>query len=348
MTGARGQRWARAALLAGLVAVAGVVAACGDDDDGAPSASTADARSELRGGAARVDRRGRAGGRGGGDGQRPGHRREPDVLRVGRRRRPLRGGRRRASRGRLRARRARPLGTHRRVRRGAARLVRAAARGAVRDRAAARVAAGDGRRAAGAGPAPRRRAGRRRASAPRSSRRGLQETTSPAGTPLLAAGEEGQVDLESPFAQLGVLTALNRVALRDDDLAGSGTGGGVDGVLGGSPSLLDDPAHGAIARCLGDALVAIVSGEEDGARGERRAAPGRRRGGGRGRRPGQRRVLGGRRRGRRRARAGAPHRRRPRDRRPRDERARRRAGRERDGHRRARRATSPWRAPSCS
>ena len=92
---------------------------------------------------------------------------------------------------------------------------------------------------------------------------GVQETTSPAGTPLLASGEEGQVDLESPFAQLGVLTALNRVALRDDDLAGSGTGAGIDGVLGGSPSLLDDPAHGAIAQCLGDALVAIVSGEED-------------------------------------------------------------------------------------
>ena len=130
---------------------------------------------------------------------------------------------------------------------GHAGLVRAAARGAVRDRAAAGVAAGDGRRAAGAGRAPRRRAGRRRASAPRSLDAGLQETTSPAGTPLLAAGEEGQVDLESPFAQLGVLTALNRVALRDDDLAGSGTGAGVDGVLGGSPSLLDDPAHGAIA-----------------------------------------------------------------------------------------------------
>ena len=60
-----------------------------------------------------------------------------------------------------------------------------------------------------------------------------------------------------------MLTVLNRVALREDDLAGSGTGAGVDGVLGGSPSLLDDPAHGAIARCLGDALVAIVSGEEE-------------------------------------------------------------------------------------
>ena len=92
---------------------------------------------------------------------------------------------------------------------------------------------------------------------------GLQEATSPGGAALLAAGEEGQVDLESPFAQLGVLTALNRVALRDDDLAGSGTGAGVDGVLGGSPTLLDDPAHGAIARCLGDVLVAIVSGEEE-------------------------------------------------------------------------------------
>ncbi len=60
-----------------------------------------------------------------------------------------------------------------------------------------------------------------------------------------------------------MLTALNRVALRDDDLAGSGTGAGVDGVLGGSPTLLDDPAHGAIARCLGDVLAAIVSGEEE-------------------------------------------------------------------------------------
>ena len=92
---------------------------------------------------------------------------------------------------------------------------------------------------------------------------GLQEATSPGGAALLAAGEEGQVDLQSPFAPLGVLTALNRVALRDDDLAGSGTGAGVDGVLGGSPTLLDDPAHGAIARCLGDVLVAIVSGEEE-------------------------------------------------------------------------------------
>jgi hypothetical protein len=92
---------------------------------------------------------------------------------------------------------------------------------------------------------------------------GLQEATSPNGAPLLASGPEGEVDLESPFAPLGVLTALNRIALRDDGLAGSSTGAGVDAVLGGSPSLLDDPAHGAIARCLGDALVVIVSGEDE-------------------------------------------------------------------------------------
>lgn len=92
---------------------------------------------------------------------------------------------------------------------------------------------------------------------------GLQEATSPGGAPLLASGQDGEVDLESPFAPLGVLTALNRIALRDDGLAGSSTAAGVDGVLGGSPSLLDDPAHGAIARCLGDALVVIVSGEEE-------------------------------------------------------------------------------------
>ena len=103
---------------------------------------------------------------------------------------------------------------------------------------------------------------------------GLQETTSPAGTPLLAAGEEGQVDLESPFAQLGVLTALNRVALRDDDLAGSGTGAGVDGVLG----RLAVAARRPRARC-NCTLPRRRAGRHrqrrgGGARRERRAAPG--------------------------------------------------------------------------
>ncbi len=262
MTGARGQRWARAALLTGLAAVGGVGAACGDDDDDAPSGSTtAPASSSAAASPASSAAAAQTGVAaamasvpatdasrtyfewGDVDGlyaaagaERPAEGFDLDAL----------------------GRWGRIVGF------GAGHLVSSALQleeqfGIAPLRASQLVTVGvppaQAVRLDGGQDAERIRAALLDA--------GLQETTSPAGTPLLAAGEEGQVDLESPFAQLGVLTALNRVALRDDDLAGSGTGAGVDGVLGGSPSLLDDPAHGAIARCLGDALVVIVSGEEE-------------------------------------------------------------------------------------
>lgn len=74
---------------------------------------------------------------------------------------------------------------------------------------------------------------------------------------LLAFGEEGQVDLDAPLADLGVLAA-NRIAIEGDSIALSGYEEPLRAVTGaGDSTLADDPAAAAIGDCFGDVLVGI-------------------------------------------------------------------------------------------
>jgi hypothetical protein len=72
-------------------------------------------------------------------------------------------------------------------------------------------------------------------------------------------GGDNMVDSDSAIgAQLPVGNALDQVVVRGASFAGSPDTTTMQDVLGGSPSLLDAPNYRAIARCLGDVVVAVV------------------------------------------------------------------------------------------
>lgn len=85
----------------------------------------------------------------------------------------------------------------------------------------------------------------------------------------LAFGEEGEVDVDSPFAQLGLLNDLNRVALDDGVVAFGPTSAAVDEAAGdGDGSALDE--HQGGVDCLGDDIVAAQLYADEVALGVRR------------------------------------------------------------------------------
>jgi hypothetical protein len=76
---------------------------------------------------------------------------------------------------------------------------------------------------------------------------------------LLAIGGEGTVHITGPLGQVGVVSALDRAAVRRGTLVAGAYAADVQALLGGGRSIAEDPEWAAAIRCLGDVVAARIT-----------------------------------------------------------------------------------------
>ncbi|MEU4804237.1 hypothetical protein [Actinosynnema sp. NPDC023587] len=80
-----------------------------------------------------------------------------------------------------------------------------------------------------------------------------------AGATTWITANDGEVDLRSPFAQMGIVAGFNKVRVAPDSISFGTSGGSLAWVVepGGS-TLADDGSVAALASCLGEVVVALI------------------------------------------------------------------------------------------
>ncbi len=86
-----------------------------------------------------------------------------------------------------------------------------------------------------------------------------------AGATTWITGEDGEVDMTSPFAKIGIVAGFNKVRVAADSIAYSPSGAALAWVVdpGGSTLAQDKDVRG-LATCLGDVTAAIINMPEQG------------------------------------------------------------------------------------